>query len=103
MDPIAAISTVANIAVAIKTWVDDQADKDDVILEVGQMVARLSNILDHLSMKASLGEIDLVANSVARICLNEDAARHSELDSAKTWAQKGCRHIGSAKSHRDHT
>ena len=85
MDPIAAISTVANIAVAIKTWVDDQADKDDVILEVGQMVARLSNILDHLSMKASLGEIDLV---VAPQILSLGSVLTKTLQDIQSWTPR---------------
>ena len=60
MDPITAIATVAKIALAIKTWVDDKSEKDEAIIEVGETVGRLSNILDHLSMKANYGEIDLV-------------------------------------------
>jgi hypothetical protein len=58
MDPVSVIATVANTALAIKKWLDDTAEKNEAITEIGGTINRLSNVLDLLSTKARLGEVD---------------------------------------------
>jgi hypothetical protein len=60
MDPVTAITTVANIALAIKKWLDDTAEKSEAIVAIGSTINRLSNVLDLLATKARVGEIDSI-------------------------------------------
>jgi hypothetical protein len=60
MDPLTAITTAANIALTIKKWVDDTAEKNEAIIAIGSTINRLSNVLGLLATKARAGEIDSI-------------------------------------------
>jgi hypothetical protein len=49
MDPISSITTVIHLAVAVKQWIDETNEKEEILVEISETVDRLSNILNVLS------------------------------------------------------
>lgn len=58
MDPVSVVTTVVHVAVAVKTWIDETKEKDEVMDDLGGTIDRLSNILQHLLSKARSGMVD---------------------------------------------
>jgi len=58
MDPVTVINAVIRVAIAMKAWIDQTKQTDEVMEDLGGTVDRLSNILQHLSSQARVGMVN---------------------------------------------
>ena len=90
MDPVAVISTVIHVAIAVKAWIEQTKQKDEVMEDLESTVERLSNILQHLSNKARVGMVnDLLSPEI--LCLGSilnKTYEHLRVWRPKDWTIK---------------